>query len=159
MLDVEEPGELEAFRDEIKKLAEINESLRLGVQNVEDLRVGEMVVWVVFKQIFIKVDSVLKDLKTVKDVQVSESLKDNLKQLSLLKKEIESNLLKKDVLDNGNRKEFLAWLKNRLVLSSNLSFLFLDEDAHEGSGDDGPSEDDLRSIKEFIIRAKKVLFV
>lgn len=155
MVEEEKPGELEAFQDEIAKLKNKVEQLGFAVEDVKSLGKEEMEAWEAFKRLFNKVELGLSNLNTIKDVQSSESLKECLEELGSLNDLITLNFKQEDILANENRKAFLAWLKNRLVLSSNLSFLFPDKD----TGDNSATEEDLVAIKNFVLRVRKELFV
>ncbi len=140
--------ELQAFRDEIKKLKETNDSLRLGVENVGDLGAEEAALWDEFKKLLKLVDVELKKCQNIEDVQNSNELKNLLKSLKDLESSSKDNLRHEDVLKNNSRKEFFAWFNNRLVLTSSISILFPEDFEY----DEESKEEDFVKAKELVDR-------
>ncbi len=143
--DKEIPGELEAFRDEIRKLAEINESLRLGVKNIGDLKEDEAIVWRTYKHLF---REAYKDLDQCQNLQDIRSKRKkfivclrSLDKLTQLISSIKDGLINSGEVEekNKSRIQFLAWVDNLLVLKSNLFSLIHDLDSLD--------ENDLVKIK------------
>lgn len=139
MVEIENPAALEAFQDEIKRLAETNEALRIGVENIVDLKKDEALVWVTYKHLFNEAYKDLAQCQNLKDIKnKSQEFTVCLMNLDKLTQFISS--LKDDLINfgeveekNKNRIQFLAWVDNLLVLKSNIFSLvhdldFLDED-------------------------------
>ena len=145
--------ELQAFRDEIKKLKETNDSLRLGVPNPDELGLEELRVWIRFKELFNLIDPVLQGCQNIEEVQGSEKLKVLLEDLKELAFSSEKYLSNNEIIKNENRKEFLAFTRNRLGLISFLSILFPEDKGY----DEENKEDDLAYAKNWMIKKRKDL--
>lgn len=131
--------ELQAFRDEIKKLAQGNESLSLGVKNFNDLGEEEAGAWKMYKYLFNEAYKNLDQCQSLDDVKEKNAeFVDCLKKLEELNQFISA--AKKPLAKEAgagekdkNRLEFLAWLDNLLVLKSNMFSLIHDLDFLEES--------------------------
>lgn len=145
--------ELQAFRDEIKKLKDTNDSLRLGVPNPDELGEEELEVWTRFKELFNLIDPVLQGCQTIEEVQGSEQLKSLLGELRNLAASSEKYFNNNDIVKNENRKEFLAFTRNRLELIGFLSILFPEDKGY----DEENKEDDLVYAKNWMIKKRKDL--
>ncbi len=145
--------ELQAFRDEIKKLKETNDSLRLGVPNPDELGEEELEVWVRFKELFNLIDTVLHACQTVGEAHGSEKLKKLLEDLKELATSSGKHFSNNEIVKNENRKEFLAFIRNRLELIGFLSILFPEDTGY----DEENKEDDLVYAKNWMIKKRQDL--
>lgn len=109
-------GVLQNFRVEIKKIKENFPSL-FAVENVDDLEVEEYKVWEEYKLLFKKTVAELSKFD-MNQKDVLTNLSDEINKLA-------ADVVKKlNTTSNLNRKEFLAWINNRLgILSLNLQLL------------------------------------
>ena len=144
-LEFEKIAKLQAFRDEIKRIKEIDDTLR-EVVDVNKLEPEESVLWEEWKAFFSLLDNLFVDFEISNFKDKKTELEDVLLELKKLIK----NLSKQAPSEHDkSQKEFVFWMRNR------AGGIIVPLESFQECGE----EEDLYLIRQFIVEEKpKVSF-
>ncbi|OGH91369.1 MAG: hypothetical protein A2534_03770 [Candidatus Magasanikbacteria bacterium RIFOXYD2_FULL_39_9] len=130
--------ELQAFRDEIKKLAERNETL-FDVKNFNELGEEEARAWNIYKHLFNEAYESLDQCQSLEDIKKNSGeftqCLIKLEELWQFVADLKRSMAKVEGAEEKDKSklEFLAWLSSLLTLKANLFSLIHDQEFLEES--------------------------